>query len=85
MNNNKDFDFRIKLVVIDEHTLGYIFPEYPDEFHILSKNCESPYRSGDKYVITHENIRLACEQDFENFYTVFDGYNNPARYIYDNK
>lgn len=76
---------KIKLVVVDEHTLGYIFPEQPNTYHILKESIlkGSPYNynNGTSRLIYNQKIRLASENDFNEFNVIFDGYkNNPNEY-----
>ena len=78
----------IKLVVYNSHTLGYIFPETPNDVQILhssplkgsptTSNLTSsfPIRKSD-------SVRLAAESDFEDFRVCFKGFNNPKEYLYD--
>ena len=81
---------RIRLVVVDEHTLGYIFPQsyydkplglvYANILHasILkgAVNTERPILIG-----STNKVRLANEKDFNDFRVCFNGYkNNPQEY-----
>ena len=72
---------KIKLVVLDDHTLGYILPQLPNDVQILhtsplkgsptTSNLTSSFPIG-----THSNVRLASENDFNDFGVYFEGYKN---------
>ena len=75
---------RIKLVIVDAHTLGYILPEIPDQVQILHTSILKGSRYSDRstiYVSNH-TIRLASEFDFDDFRCSFEGFNNPLQYEY---
>lgn len=78
---------KIKLVVVDENTLGYIFPEQPNSIHVLRPSRLRGSHYPDFQSITHhgKSIRLASEKDFEDYRVVFDGYKNSPEYEYDKK
>lgn len=69
---------KIKLVVMNEHTLGYIFPEQPKYLHILHasilKGSTFPNDGQSVYIGRGATIRLASEQDFNDFRVVMNGY-----------
>lgn len=69
---------KIKLVVMNEHTLGYIFPEQPKYVHILHasilKGSTFPNDGQSVYIGTSDQIRLASESDFNDFRTLMNGY-----------
>lgn len=70
---------KIKLVVLDEHTLGYIIPERPDQAYSLRASIlkGSSHKDGDMIPLNWcKNVRLASEQDFDEFRVVFTGYQN---------
>lgn len=77
--NRYEFIFKkekIKLVVVDEHTLGYIYPN-DNKVAILHTSIlkGSPYSDRSTiYISNHKNIRLASEKDFDDFRCMFDGY-----------
>lgn len=64
-----------KLVVIDEHTLGYILPN-SKEVGILHTSIlkGSPFSPSSTIYISNHNVRLASEKDFDDFRVMFDGY-----------
>lgn len=72
-----DYVYKIKLVVADGHTLGYIDPRLPDTLQILHASIlrgatfqvlpESTYVKG-------RDIRLATPKDFEDFRVSMVGY-----------
>ncbi|MEM6863573.1 MAG: hypothetical protein AAF575_00260 [Bacteroidota bacterium] len=78
---------RIKLVVVDENTLGYIFSEQPNSIHVLRPSRLRGSHYPDFTSIAHhgKNIRLASERDFKDFGVVFDGYRDDSEYEYDQK
>jgi len=69
---------KIKLVVIDEHTLAYITPDNPNYAHILHASIlkGSYYQPFGVIPITNRNVRMASESDFKEFRVDFSGYNN---------
>ena len=71
---------RIKLVVIDEHTLGYLIPNsnYAGVLRasILKgapSTC-SPLSAMNPILVIFAKVRLASEKDFDDFRVSFDGY-----------
>ena len=78
-----------KLVVINNHTLGYIAPELPNYVQVLqasvlrgSARC-SPLSSMDSILIGKlDNIELASEKDFDDFRVSFRGFENEKEYEY---
>lgn len=79
MENN-----RIKLVVVDAHTLGYILPQIPDKVQILHTSIlkGSPYSDSSAIFVSRHKIRLASAEDFEDFRCVFGSFENPLEYEY---
>lgn len=78
---------KIRLVVLNEHTLGYqndgerrIFV-----FHAsVAKGANYTTRNGDMvYPNPGDTLRLASEADFNEYMISFDGYLTDLRYIYD--
>ena len=72
-------DQKIKLVVVNEHTLGYIHPEMPNTVGVLQASVlkgatfqvhPEPFSTNGK------KVRLASKQDFEDFRHSFGGYDN---------
>ncbi|MEO2050277.1 MAG: hypothetical protein ABGX00_00820 [Allomuricauda sp.] len=77
---------KIKLVVIDEHTLGYIFPELPNSAGILRASIlrGSNFNDMGGSISLHgATVRLASEKDFDDYRVVFDGYKNSPEYEYE--
>jgi hypothetical protein len=78
-------DTRIKLVVIDNHTLGFIFPGS----RVASILHASVLRGATNYgllaaPICHKGkeVRLATEKDFDDFRVVFGQFANEQEYEY---
>ena len=81
---------KIKLVVVDEHTLGYIFPPsaYKEHSGLTYVNIlhgsvlKGAVNTTGPILIGNTNkVRLANEQDFNDYRVCFDGYkNNPQEY-----
>ena len=68
---------KTKLVVINEHTLGYIMPETPNYAGILHTSVlrGSYYNGmGGPIYIKNENVRLDTKKDFDDYRVVFSGY-----------
>jgi len=69
---------RIKLVVFNEHTLGYILPEQPERVCILHTSILKGSYLSDRSVIyvSDGTVRLASEKDFNDFRVMMNGFNN---------
>ncbi len=80
-----------KIVVKDEHTLGYILPEKPDSLQILHdsilKGAPSNYNhTGSVPIGKGDKIRLATKKDFDDFRVAWSkSYENEKEYTYDHK
>jgi hypothetical protein len=74
---------RIKLVVINENTLGYLIPgiDWAGVLH-ASVLKGSKFNNYSHAYIKDEKVRLASEKDFEEFRVSFKGYENPDEYEY---
>ena len=76
---------KIKIVVINEHTLAIIRPEYSDYAEILHTSIlrGSYYNnlSGAIYIV-NETVRLANRQDFKDYRMVITGFDNPDVYLW---
>ena len=86
MEQTKD---RIKLVVLNEHTLGFIFPPSHYEnysgltfVNILHASIlKGAVQTVNPILIGSTDIvRLASEKDFDDFRCMFDGFNNENEY-----
>jgi hypothetical protein len=78
---------RIKLVVLDGHTLGYIFPNFPNYVQVLHssilKGAPRTTQQPENFLINkNSNIRLASRVDFEEFRCVFGSFANKKEYEY---
>lgn len=84
--NNIEVYYRIKLVVVNEHILGYIEPNKDGVLYILHASIlkGAGFSSNNIVMLSKmDKVRLASERDFENFRICFIGYNNPEIYEYD--
>lgn len=77
-------DQKIKLVVIDNHTLASIRPGSMFAEVLKASTLKgAPFRVHDDPILyAGNNVRLATEQDFVDFRCVFDGYKNDPQYEY---
>ena len=76
---------RTKLVVVDEHTLGYIDPEQPDYAGVLHASILKGATfcvpaSIEPILIKHKKVRLASAKDFNDFRVSFKGFDNEQLY-----
>lgn len=80
---------KTKLVVIGEHTLGYILPNstMAGVLHasILKGATFTVHNEPLQLPRYNETVRLATPKDFDEFRVSFEGFNNPSEYEYDNK
>lgn len=79
---------RIKLIVVNEHTLGYVFPETPNFYSILHssilKGAIFELNPSCKLMNKNDKIRLATEKDFDDFRVSSIGFtDNPKEYEYE--
>jgi len=80
-------DNRIKLVVGDGHTLGYINPINPNTINVLKAdtNKGAIYTTNIVYSLHRtqfKKIRLASAKDFDKFNISFVGFDNKFEYLY---
>ena len=78
---------KIKLVVVDNHTLGFIHPELPNYVQILHASILRGATTTESLLISSggfkfHNIRLASEQDFDAFRVYFGQFGNKKEYEY---
>ncbi|MDR1091168.1 MAG: hypothetical protein LBL79_08850, partial [Prevotella sp.] len=75
-------------VVLNEHTLGYILPELPDSVQVLHlsilKGAPFELYPDSKMISSNDKVRLASEQDFDDFRVSFDGFRDNDKYEYSN-
>lgn len=72
----------IKMVVINENCLGYIFPEHPTRVQILSASIlkGGSYYDGSSTMI-NDSVRIANEKDFDEYRVEYTQYKNkPLEY-----
>ena len=77
----------IRLVVLNEEIIGYIYPRrtsYVVALEIKPGRTTSLATSVNKQcvVLLSDKVRLATEQDFDDFHICFDGFRNNAMYCY---
>lgn len=77
---------QIQLVVFNEHTLGYILPEMPKYVCVLHQSIlkGAPFNlhPDSNYISPSDKIRLATEQDFNDYRVSVEGFNNdPETYL----
>ncbi len=75
---------KIKIVVVNENTLGYIIPEKPNNFNVLSASTLRGSNMSDfgTYPLP-KNTRLATSKDFETYRVFENGYRNDKNYEYE--
>jgi len=76
---------KIKIVVCDEHTLGYIDPETPNNVSVLSSSVRrgATTTANQSYSKNQfKKIRLANSEDFDTFRVSEDGYRRDMDYEY---
>ena len=74
---------KIKLVVLEEHTLGYITELMPNYVSVLHGSVlrGSPYSiMNNNALIGNNKVRLATEKDFNDFNVSFEQYKNKSKY-----
>jgi len=78
---------KIKLVVVNENTLGYIDPRQPDTYGILHasifRGATFELYPTPKHISSLDKIRLASKKDFADYRCSFVGYAESDRYEYD--
>lgn len=77
-------NLRTKLVVFNNHTLGYIIPELPNYMQPLHASIlkGAPFEThpSSKYIGKSDNVRLASEKDFNDFNCHFGSFGNEKEY-----
>jgi hypothetical protein len=78
---------KIKLVVYNEHTLGYVIPPGNNIGVLHSSPLKgSPTTStltSSFPIRSNDTVRLAGRKDFDEYRVSFQGFDNPKEYIYD--
>lgn len=77
---------KTKLVIFNEHTLGYVSPEMPDTLMVLHASilrgaCFEVLPSS-KHISSRDKVRLATAKDFDDYRVSFKGFDNPELYEY---
>lgn len=79
-------DTRTKIVVFNEHTLGYIVSLMPNTLHVLrvnvSKGATFEILPSSKSITSDDTIRLASKEDFINFRLNLNIFNNPNMFVF---
>jgi len=72
------------LVVVDEHTLGYIFPQSFNVGILHTSVLKGSYLNAFSSHIDYRyhNVRLATEEDFNDYRCVFGSFKNREEYEY---
>jgi hypothetical protein len=77
---------KTKLVVFNEHTLGYIIPENAKEVYVLHESIlkGATFRLNPVSSLINKNdtVRLATKEDFNEYRVSFEGYENNPNYQY---
>ncbi len=72
---------KIKLVVLNENTLGYIQPELPNYVqHLHASVLRGAYQSSPSLVGSTDKVRLASENDFSEYNVHFGSFGNKDKY-----
>lgn len=75
---------KTKLIVVNEHTLGYFLPGETENYGVLHasilKGATFEISPGIKSIKSLDNVRLASEKDFEAFRVSFEGFGNRNEY-----
>lgn len=73
---------RTKLVVFNEHTLGFITPEQPEIVQQLHTSIlkGSRYSANSTIYVNDGTVRLASEKDFNDYRCVFSSYYTPDKF-----
>ncbi len=74
-------DAKIKLVVLNENTLGYIQPELPNYVqHLHASVLRGAYQSSPSLIGSTDKVRLASENDFSEYRVHFGSFGNKDEY-----
>lgn len=76
---------KIKLVVVDEHTLGYVVEQMEDRAFVLHQSIlkGAPWQlHPHDILLSGRKVRLASEKDFEDYRVCFEGYKDDPIYEY---
>lgn len=75
---------RTRLVVVNEHTLGYIIPAQPNQAGILQasilRGATHSWMEGPLPLSSLDKVRTATRADFDTFHVHFGSFGNPAEY-----
>lgn len=75
---------KIKIVIVDEHTIGFIYPEIPNFVAPLHTSIlrGSPYSDSSRIYVPTSKIRLANVKDFDDYRVCVDGYLKDNNYSF---
>lgn len=77
---------KIKLVVYNENTLGYILPEKPKYVQVLHasvlRGANHTIEPTSFYIHKSSKVRLATEQDFNDYRVSMEGFKNNPEYLH---
>lgn len=88
LNNIQKLDeYVIRLVVLNERMLGYIYPDRTSFVVALAVepgDCVSLLNAINmrRYVSFDDKVRLATERDFHDFNVCFEGFRDAPMYMY---
>lgn len=73
---------RVRLVVVDENTLGYVIPGTLNVGILHTSILRGSYFNAWGIIGAYNFARLATKQDFEDYRVSFKGFDNKDEFIY---